>query len=83
VINIGHPDVVPIEALAERVRAELGAPHRLVRVVEQPSRMTLVKRPSLERQRTLLGVEPAVSLDEGVTLVCRRVRERLALGESL
>jgi nucleoside-diphosphate-sugar epimerase len=83
VINIGHPDVVAVEDLAERIRAELDAPRALVRVTEQPSRMTLVKRPSLERQRTLLGIEPAVSLDAGIRLVCRRVRERLALGERL
>jgi hypothetical protein len=45
--------------------------------------MTLVKRPSLARQRERLGVEPKVSLDDGVRLVCRRVRERLAVGERL
>jgi nucleoside-diphosphate-sugar epimerase len=83
VINIGHPHVVPVEDLAERIRAELGASPALLRVTEQPSRMTLVKRPSLDRQRMLLGIEPAVSLDQGIRLVCRRVRERLALGELL
>jgi nucleoside-diphosphate-sugar epimerase len=83
VINIGHPDVVPIETLAEMIRSELGASKDLVRVVEQPSRMTLVKRPLLERQRALLGVTPQVSLAEGVGRVCRRVRERLARGEAV
>ena len=82
VINIGHPDVVPIETLAEMIRSELAAPKELVHVVEQPSRMTLVKRPLLERQRALLGVTPQVSLTEGVGRVCRRVRERLARGEA-
>ncbi len=81
VINIGHPDVTPIEDLAERIRAELGASPSLVKVTELPSRMTLVKRPALARQRELLGVEPKVSLAEGVRLVCRRVRERVAAGE--
>jgi hypothetical protein len=39
--------------------------------------MTLVKRPALEQQRALLGVTPRVSLDDGIALVCRRVRGRL------
>ena len=49
----------------------------LVVVRDLPTRMTLVKRPSLERQRVLLGVTPRVSLDEGVALVCRRIRGRV------
>jgi nucleoside-diphosphate-sugar epimerase len=81
VINIGHPDVVAIEQLAEKIRQELGAPASLLRLVPQPARMTPVKRPSLDRQRDLLGVVPQISLDEGIRRVCRRVRERLAAGE--
>src|SRR5439155_1730041 len=70
VINVGHPDVRPIEELAELVRAELGAPEELLRLVDLPPQMTLVKNPSLERQRTILGVEPEVSLEDGVRRVC-------------
>lgn len=81
VINIGHPEVVPIAALAERIRAEVGAPQSLLEVTDLPTRMTLVKRPTLVRQRELLGVTPTVSLDEGVTRVCARVRERMLAGE--
>ena len=77
VINIGHPDVTPIETLAEKIRRELQATPDLLVVRDLPARMTLVKRPSLERQRSLLCVTPRVSLDEGIALVCRRVRERL------
>jgi nucleoside-diphosphate-sugar epimerase len=83
VINIGHPDVTPMEDLAEKIRRELGAAPDLVEVRDLPPRMTLVKRPTLERQRTLLGVTPAVGLDEGIARVCRGVRERLrASGDS-
>ncbi len=81
VINIGHPDVRPIESLAEMIRAELGADKALITYVEQPSRMTLVKQPLLARQRDILGVEPKVSLENGVRLVCHRIRERLAAGD--
>jgi nucleoside-diphosphate-sugar epimerase len=76
VVNIGHPDVRPMEELAELVRAELDAPRELVRVTQLPDRMTLRKVPALERQRTVLGVEPAVSLEEGVARVCAAMRRR-------
>lgn len=81
VINIGHPDVMPIADLAETVRVRLKADASLVRVTDLPSRMTLVKRPTLDRMRTLLGVTPSVSLAEGVERVCARVLQRLATGE--
>lgn len=77
VINIGHPDVRPIEELAELVRSSLGASPELVDVVELPERMTLRKRPSLDRQRDLLGVEPLVSLEDGVARVCREIWQRV------
>jgi len=80
VINIGHPDVTPMEQLAEKIRSELQASPELVVQCELPSRMTLVKRPTLDRQRELLGVAPRVSLEQGISLVCRRVQERLQAG---
>jgi nucleoside-diphosphate-sugar epimerase len=81
VINIGHPDILPIGDLAQMIRAELDADASLIKVSELPSRMTLSKRPSLNRMRDLLGVVPKVSLPDGVRLVCRRVQERLRSGE--
>lgn len=80
VINIGHGDVRPIEDLAKLIRAELDAPEELLRLVDLPQQMTLTKRPSLERQRTILGVEPEVSLADGVRRVCETMRRRLAAG---
>jgi nucleoside-diphosphate-sugar epimerase len=67
-----------VEELAELIRNELGASADLVTEIEQPDRMTLVKRPTLERQRTTLGVEPKVSLEEGIARVCREIRRRIA-----
>lgn len=78
VINIGHPDIVPISDLAEMIRSRLHAPSSLVNTCGLPSRMTLVKRPCLERQRDILGITPRVSLEEGVDRLCSRVAERLA-----
>ncbi len=77
-INIGHPDVVPMAELAEMMRAELQADPALIRVACLPSQMTLVKRPTLERQRTMLGIEPLVSLREGVRRVCAHQRKLVA-----
>ncbi|MBA3522332.1 MAG: NAD(P)-dependent oxidoreductase [Gemmatimonadales bacterium] len=70
VINIGHPEIVPMIELAEMIRAELGADPTLIRSVPIPAHVTLVKCPSLERQRLLLGFEPRMALREGVRRVC-------------
>ena len=79
-INIGHPQIVPIATLAEMVCRELGADPGLIRTVTLPSQMTLVKHPTLDRQRRLLGFEPRVSLEEGVHRVCA-VQARMAASE--
>ena len=81
VINIGHPDFTTVEKLAEMIRLELDAPKKLIRLTNLPERMTLRKRPLLERQQQVLGIEPSISLEEGVERVCRRVSERIAAGE--
>jgi nucleoside-diphosphate-sugar epimerase len=80
-INIGNPEVVPMLDLAEMMRRELDADPTLIHVVELPARMTLIKRPSLHRQRTLLGIEPEISLAEGVRRVCQ-VQSVLARAEA-
>jgi nucleoside-diphosphate-sugar epimerase len=77
-INVGHGDVRPIEELAEMIRSQLDAPNELVNYVDLPERMTLRKVPVLRRQSELLGVEPQVSLEEGVARVCTEMRRRLA-----
>lgn len=80
-VNIGHPEILPIEDMAEMIRAELNADPSLITHHDLPERMTLIKRPTLDRQRDILGVVPSVSLAEGVGRVCARIRERLAAGE--
>ena len=72
VINIGHPEVLPMSDLAEMIRANLNASPDLVVTTDLPPKMTLIKRPILDRQRTLLCVEPLVSTEEGVRRVCAR-----------
>ena len=70
VINLGHPEVTPMADLAEMIRVKLNAAPQLVVTTELPPKMTLIKRPILDRQRTLLGVEPRVGIAEGVQRVC-------------
>ncbi len=65
-INVGHPETIETEDLAERIRNRIGADPFLVRVVDQPGGMTLRKQPDLTRQRELLGFEPTISVDEGI-----------------
>ena len=81
VVNIGHPDVIPIETLAEMIRSTVDADPSLIRINELPERMTLIKRPTLERMQKVLGVTPKVGVQDGVRLVCARVQERLRSGE--
>lgn len=76
IINIGHPDVRPVSELAELVRWRFAVSPDLIREAELPPRMTMVKRPSLERQLSLLGYEPRVGVEEGVKLVCDRMWRR-------
>ena len=75
VINIGHPDIVETTQLAEMIRRKLDGQPSLVYSTELPDHMTLVKRPSLVRQATLLGTTPLVSLQQGVSWVCSRQKE--------
>lgn len=72
VINIGHPNVVPTTELAEMIRKHLGAAQALIQLQDLPPQMTLLKRPRLERQLSLLGFRPAVPLEQGVGWVCDR-----------
>lgn len=77
-INVGHPDIVPMADLAEMMREELQADPSLIHTTSLPGQMTLVKRPTLDRMRDLLGVEPLVSLAEGVRRVCDHQRHLVA-----
>lgn len=77
VVNIGHSDVVATEDLARRLADELGADPSLIKIVEQPERMTLVKNPSLQRMESLLGIRPKIDLAEGIRRVSAATHARL------
>jgi len=82
VINIGHPDIIPMAELAEMIRAELEASPDLVVTTDLPPQMTLVKRPTLDRQRTMLGFEPTIGIAEGVRRMCAAHGHAAGLGLS-
>ncbi|HEX6107012.1 MAG TPA: NAD(P)-dependent oxidoreductase [Gemmatimonadales bacterium] len=81
-INLGHPHILPTQDLAELIRAELGADRDLIRTVAVPAQITAVKRPTLDRQRTLLCFEPTISVREGVSRVCEVQRRMAGRGTS-
>jgi len=78
-INIGHPHIVPMLELARMIALELDVDPSLIRETELPPQMTLVKQPTLDRQRELLHVEPWIGLEEGVRRVCAQQRRVLAM----
>lgn len=77
VINIGHPDIIPIELLAEKIRERLNAPKELIKRVPFPGQMTAVKNPTLDRMKNILGVWPEIDLDTGLDRVCEGVSARI------
>jgi nucleoside-diphosphate-sugar epimerase len=70
VINVGHPEIISMADLAEMIRVELNASPELVLTSDLPPGVTLVKRPTLDRQRALIGLEPKVGIVEGVRRLC-------------
>lgn len=69
--NIGRDDnPVPMEIVAQMACDLTGASDRLIKLIDPPSRQTVVKRLATKRVRRL-GWEPQVSLKEGM----RRVLE--------
>lgn len=76
VINIGNPHVYTIDKLAQLICEELNADADLIHYVDLPSRMTLVKRPTLKKQKELLGIETRITIEEGVKRVCEMIVRR-------
>jgi len=64
-VNIGNPDEYTVGQLAERVQAMVD-PDLGVQYLPLPTDDPKVRQPDITRARTLLGWEPAVSLDEGL-----------------
>ena len=81
-VNIGHPNVVETEYIARYMCDKTGvAFDEYVNVVDLPGQMTLEKHPGLDKQKSLLGFEPKISIEEGMDRVLAKVSERLDITE--
>jgi nucleoside-diphosphate-sugar epimerase len=77
IINVGQGDFRSIKELADLICLKLGADSTLINEIELPGRMTLTKRPTLDRMNQLLGGPPQVSFEDGVDRVCSVVCSKL------
>ncbi len=75
-VNIGNPNELTIKEFAERIIALTGSGSTLSfhpRPVDDPT----VRQPDITRARTLLGWEPQVGLEEGLTRTINYFRGKL------
>jgi dTDP-glucose 4,6-dehydratase len=77
-VNIGNPHELTIRALAERIIAIVGSKSRGA-LKPLPVDDPKVRQPDITRARTLLGWEPRVPLEQGLTTTLAYFRERLGL----
>ena len=77
-VNIGNPHELTIRALAERIIALVGSKSRVV-LKPLPVDDPKVRQPDITRARALLGWEPKVSLEQGLTSTLSYFRERLGI----
>jgi dTDP-glucose 4,6-dehydratase len=77
-VNIGNPQELTMLELAQRVIALTGSRSRIVHrplPVDDPK----VRQPDITRARTLLGWEPRVRLEDGLSVTLQYFRQRLGL----
>ncbi len=75
-INVGNPHEIPVRELAERVIRLTGAPSKIVfRPLPQDDPMQ--RCPDIAMARSVLGWEPKVALDDGLTKATAYFRQML------
>ncbi len=77
-VNLGNPHELTIEAIARMIVRLTGSSSRIVYrplPVDDPK----VRQPDITRARTLLGWEPVVGLEEGLTATVAYFRRKLGL----
>jgi dTDP-glucose 4,6-dehydratase len=77
-VNIGNPKEMTIRQLAEKIVALTGSKSRIVEKplpVDDPK----VRQPDITRARTLLGWEPKVGLDDGLSTTIDYFRRKLGV----
>ncbi len=77
-VNIGNPHEMSIEAIAKLIIRMTGSSSRIV-YRELPEDDPKVRQPDITRARTLLGWEPKVALEEGLTATIDYFRQKMDL----
>ena len=77
-VNIGNPHEMSIEEMASLIIRMTGSKSRIA-FQPLPTDDPKVRRPDITRARTLLGWEPKVSLDEGLTSTIAYFRKKMNL----
>jgi dTDP-glucose 4,6-dehydratase len=75
-VNIGNPHEMSIEAMAETIIRMTGSKSRIVHK-PLPTDDPKVRRPDITRARTLLGWEPKVPLEDGLTSTIEYFRQKI------
>jgi dTDP-glucose 4,6-dehydratase len=75
-VNIGNPHEMTIEEIATTIVRMTGSSSRVV-YRPLPTDDPKVRKPDITRARTLLGWEPRVALDEGLTKTIQYFRDKL------
>jgi dTDP-glucose 4,6-dehydratase len=75
-VNIGNPHEMSIADMAETIIRMTGSKSRIV-YQPLPTDDPKVRRPDISRARSLLGWEPAVSLEQGLTSTIEYFRNKL------
>jgi dTDP-glucose 4,6-dehydratase len=76
-VNIGNPHEMSIEEMARLIIKMTGSSSRLV-FRPLPTDDPKVRRPDITRARTLLGWQPTVSLEQGLTSTIEYFRTKIA-----
>jgi dTDP-glucose 4,6-dehydratase len=80
-VNIGNPHEMSIEEMARLIIRMTGATSRIV-FKPLPTDDPQVRQPDITRARTLLGWEPKVPLEQGLTSTIDYFKAKMALQES-
>jgi len=78
-VNIGNPHEMSIEEMAKLIIKMTGSKSRVV-FKPLPTDDPKVRRPDITRARTILGWEPKVALDEGLTSTIEYFRKKMGTG---
>lgn len=79
-MNLGNPEELPVRVLAERIREISGSSSPLT-FIARPEDDPTVRQPDITLARTVLGWEPAVTLEDGLSRTLSWFRSRELTGE--